>query len=320
MKEEIGRREHENQDEEENELENENPDIKVAAPPKQATPEKKPGIGRTLRWAARATSLPVLGLLLISLIPAVANFGTGAKDDKIIAVGLCGICVGFLIAWKWAGIGGLLSLISVGVILSQEEGGLSADPFSVTFGIQGVLFLISWAMGRARKNETGTSVSTLWFKRIAAAALVVCAGAGAVILLRGPAPTPLAKEREAYVGVWDNGSGFRLDLTTDGRAKVSLAKDGKVEPCNTPVQAGGAGEYLAEFHDNRLELKGGLLGEAKIYHIDRRPVRQGKQIKMVLNGSDPFNRNSGMILVKQTAQGTNAPPKTPNPQGQAAKK
>lgn len=274
--------------------------MEASTEPEVATPAAKSSrLGPLVRWAARITSVPIFALLLVSLVPALANFGVAARDDKIMALGLCAIAAGFIAGWLWAGIGGLLTLAAVGVILTQEEGGLAADPFSVAFALQGILFLISWALSASRNRSQPASTARLWLKGAAAALLVLCAIAGAAIILRGPAPIPVGREQTAYLGTWDNGAGFKIEITVAGKAKVTCEKDALVAPCNTPVPAGASGEFLVEFRDDRVELSAGVLGEKKTYHIDRWPARQGKQIRMVLNGSDPYVRTNGMILLKQ---------------------
>jgi len=263
--------------------------------------EKKSRLGKLLRWAVRLTSIPIFALLLISLVPALGSFNVSARDDKVIAVGLCGIAAGFLTGWRWAGIGGLLTLLSVGVILSQEGGSISSDPFAVAFGLQGILFLLSWAVTAGAQQKAGLSLQNVWLKRAVGALLAVSAVVGTALIVRGPGPTPVAREQEAYVGSWTNGSGFQIDISSEGRAKISQDKEAKVAECNTPVAPGGSGEFLVQFHDDRLELSSGVLGQTKTYHIDRRPFPRGKQITMVLNGSDPYSRTNGITLVKKQA-------------------
>ncbi len=266
-----------------------------------APPQKPARLGRLLAWAARLASIPVFALLLVSLVPALTDFKVAARDDRLIALGLCGIAAGFLVGWFQAGVGGLLTLLSVGVILSQEEGGVYSDPFAVAFALQGILFLLAWAFNSSRAQARQPAIPQLWFKRAVAAVLAVSAVAGAAIILRGPAPTPVGREKEAYVGTWDNGSGFTLEIGSDGRARVTQEKEAKVAPCNTPVPAGSSGEFRLEFRDDRIELISGVLGQTKTYHIDRWPFHQGKQVKMVLNGSDPYFRTNGMALFKKEA-------------------
>lgn len=255
-------------------------------------------IGTILRWAARLTSVPVFGLLLTSLIPAVASFGISAKDDRIIALGMCVAALGFLMAWRWPGIGGAMAAVGVGAMLSQAEGSILGDPFSIAFGLQAILFLISWALN-SPSADTKTA-QFAWLKKAAAGSLVVAAGAGAIMIVRGAGPTPVPKEKEAYTGVWESAQGFQMEITPNGRARISQEQDAKVEPCNTPLRSSGQRAFLITFPtDDRLLLASGVLTEPKLYHIDRRPFREGKATKMVLNGSDPYKPGSAMVLVKK---------------------
>jgi hypothetical protein len=275
-----------------------------------AETRKTGSLGKTIRWAVRITSIPVFGLLLIPLVPALANFAVGARDDRIMAVGLCATALGFALGWRWAGIGGLITVLGVGAVVSQEEGGLAADPFSVAFGLQGVLFLISAVLNSSAGQCAPTPPRGIWFKRAAAGVLVLSATAGAVIIWQGPPPTPLPKEKESYVGTWDNKEGLHLEIMGEGKVRITQDKEAKVAPCNTPVGPGNSGEFQVEFHDDRLELSGGLLRDLKVYHIDRRPIVRGKQVTMVLNGSDPYTRTNGMLLVKRL--GTEKKPSKPD--------
>ena len=54
-----------------------------------------------------------------------------------------------------------------------------------------------------------------------------------------------------------------------------------------------------EAGDDFLELVSGALGEAKVYRIQQRPHQDGKQMKMTLNASDPYQGTNGMVLVRK---------------------
>ena len=130
--------------------------------------------------------------------------------------------------------------------------------------------------------------------------LAICAIAGAIVICRGPGPTPVPKEKERYVGVWDSGTGLRMELNKAGEAKVTEASDAKVADCNTPVKPGETKVFNATFRgDDFLELASGALGESKVYRIVRHPYGEGKQTKMILNASDPYQRTNGMVLVRK---------------------
>ena len=270
---------------------NANPEVAVPA-------RDKTRVSRIVRWAARITSLPAIAMVLTSLLPALANFSISAKDDKIIALGLGCVCIGNLVGWRWATLGGGLVVGGVATILTQGDGLLSPDPFSVAFGLQGILFLISGLLNAAPNNSS--AAAPRWARQIGITVLVLCAAAGATTIYRGPGPTPIPKDKESFVGLWQNGYGFTMEIAADGRAKVTADKDAKVNACNNPLEGAGKGDFQACFQaSEKLELTTGPFGKTKLYHIDRSPHPEGNQVKMVLNGSDPYNKRGGMVLVKR---------------------
>jgi hypothetical protein len=282
----------------------------VQAPP-EAPSAPKARVARIVRWGARLTSLPVLVLALISLLPILAHFSVAARDDRTDAFGLCGVCLGFLLAWRWPAVGGGISLASIGVIATQAEGGLTGDPFSIAFTLQAILFLIS-AVLRFQSGQPAPRAMGL-MKGAAIGLLALCVIAGAVIIYRGPGPTPMPKEKERYLGVWDSGTGLQIELTRAGEAKVTQASDSKVAACNTPVKPGETKVFNATLRgDDFLELASGALGETKVYRIQQRPHAQGKQVKMTLNASDPYVGTNGMVLVRKD-QAKVMPPLTNSP-------
>jgi len=266
------------------------------------------GVGRSIRWGARITSIPILALVLISLVPALGDFSISTKADKILAVGLLGTAAGLLVAWRWPGLGGILALLSVGLMLAQGEDSLWLDPFSLAFGLQGLLFLASCLLS-SRGVRATTTVAMGWARKTVIALLILCALAGMAVLVHGPGATPVPRDKEAFVGTWDNGTGFMLEITSDGHARVNMLSDGKVDPWNSPVAPGKSGVFLANFSgDNCLELTSGPLGSKKVYHIDRYPSLRGKEVRMVLNGSETARRADGMVLKKRSEAAAFTPP------------
>jgi hypothetical protein len=269
-------------------------------PPPEAPTTEKSRVGKIVRRAARLTSLPVLALALVSMVPTFMSFSVAAIDDKIIALGLCGVCLGFLLAWRSPAVGGGISLVGIGVVVAHEDGGLAGDPFSIAFALQAVLFLMSSVLN-LRSHRPATPALRL-MKGAAVGLLAICAVAGAVIIYRGPGPIPLAKDQIRYIGVWDSGTGLKLEITKAGEAKVTEAADGKVAACNAPVKPGETKTFSATFRgDEHLELASGALGDTKVYLIERRPHLEGKRIKMTLNASDPYQRTNSLVLVKSDA-------------------
>jgi hypothetical protein len=266
--------------------------------PAETPTAPKSRVAKIVRWGVRLTSLPVLALVLISLLPTLINFSVAARDDRITAFGLCGVCLGFLLAWRWPAVGGGVSLVGIGVIAAQTEGGLTGDPFSIAFALQAILFLISSVLNLRSDRPAAPAMGLM--KGAAIGLLAICAFAGAVIIYRGPGPTAVPKEKARYLGVWNSGTGLQIELTKAGEAKVTQAGDSKVAACNTPVKPGETKVFNATFRgDDFLELASGALGETKVYRIEQRPHREGKQMKMTLNASDPYQRTNGMVLVRR---------------------
>jgi hypothetical protein len=267
-------------------------------PPSEAPKAAKSRVAKIVRWGVRLTSLPVLALALISLLPTLAHFSVAARDDRMNAFGLCGVCLGFLLAWRWPAVGGGISLVSIGVIAAQADGGLTEDPFSIAFALQAILFLISSVL--SFRSDRPATPAAGWVKGAVTGLLAICAIAGAVIIYRGPGPEPVPKEKARYVGVWDSGTGLQIELTKTGEAKVTQAGDSKVAACNTPVKPGETKVFNATFRgDDFLELASGALGDTKVYRIQRRPHQDGKHMKMTLNASDPYQWTNGLVLVRK---------------------
>ena len=203
----------------------------VQTPP-EAPMAAKSRIARIVRWGVRLTSLPVLVLALISLLPTLAHFSVAARDDRMNAFGLCGVCLGFLLGWRWPAVGGGISLASVGVIAAQAEGGLTGDPFSIAFALQAILFLIS-ALLDLRSDRPATPVM-VWVKGAAIGLLAVCVIAGAVIIYRGPGPEPVPKEKRAMLGFGTAGRACKSSSPRPGRRKWPKPATRKWPPAIPP--------------------------------------------------------------------------------------
>ncbi len=288
--------------------------------PQPEAPQAAPGAPRSrvptlVRWAVRLTSLPVLALALVTLVPTLVNYGVSARDDRMIALGLCGVCLGYLAGWKWPVIGGAVSLAGIGVILKYDDTALSGDPFSIAFALQAILFLVSGVLNL--RSDRPAAPRLVLVKGAAIGALAICAVGGIVLIYRGPGPMALPKEKARYIGTWECAGGLTIELTQEGEAKVTQPKDSKVAPWNSPIKPGETKVFNAAFRgDDCLELSSGGLGEAKVYRIDRRPRLEGKLLKMVLNASDPYQRTNGMLLVKKDEK----KPAEPAPKASAPKK
>ncbi len=258
----------------------------------------KPGPERIIRWGSRITSIPVLALVLTSLLPALASFSVSASDDKLIAIGLCVTFAGLITAWKYARVGGAIVLAGVILMLSQGDNLLYPDPFSLAFGLQGILFVLAgtWVAG----EPTGTA-RLAWGKKGATALLCILAGAGIIAILRGPGPTPVPKENAVFVGAWSSASGLTLEVDPEGLVKVGLPKNSHVEGLSVPVAEGETNTFMAYFHEtDSLELNRGWFRPSQTYHIDRRPHTEGKQVRCTLRNVSSQDKASAVTFVKNS--------------------
>jgi len=113
-------------------------------------------IPKTLRWTAR-----ILGTLFVLLILVFA-IGEGLPKpsilrsrDKLMFLALGLMLIGLVLAWKWAGVGGLLTL--AGYLAFHAIGGRRTmlSPFKVA-GVAGCLHLLAWwASQRVKWQERG---------------------------------------------------------------------------------------------------------------------------------------------------------------------
>jgi len=256
------------------------------------------GARRIIRWGSRITSIPVLALVLTSLLPALANFSVSAADDKLIAIGLCATFAGLIAAWKYARVGGAIALAGVILMLSQGDNLLYPDPFSLAFGLQGILFVLAgtWAAGA----PTGTD-RVAWGRKGAIALLCVLAGVGIVAILRGPGPTPVPKEDAVFVGGWSSASGLTLEIDPEGLVKVGLPKTSHVEGLSVPVAEGETNTFMAYFHEtDLLELNRGWFRPSQTYHIDRRPHAEGNQVRCTLRNEASPDKTTAVTFVKNS--------------------
>ena len=272
------------------------------APKHQNTETPVPSrLQNIVRWATRLTSLPVLGLALVSLLPALLSFSVSAHDDKLIALGLGAVCLGFVLAWRWPAAGGATSLAGIALISLHDDTSLAGDPFLLAFTLQATLFLISSVLGMGTSPRPGKPAAPALrlVRATALGLLAVGAFAGALALFHGPASTPLAADKAGYLGRWDSGTGLKLEISKNGLVRVTELADARVSPCNTPVKPGETRTFNASFRgDDHLELASGSLGEPKLYLIERHPHMEGKRMTMTLNASDPYQRTNRLFLTR----------------------
>jgi hypothetical protein len=110
-----------------------------------------------VRWAARITSLVSLAFVLIFIFGNMFGEGLSLFDFQSTIGILSFICfpvaviVGLLIAWKWEGIGGMITMGgTLGFFILDPNS--TANLFLIGLTAPGLLFLIYWFLTNGREE------------------------------------------------------------------------------------------------------------------------------------------------------------------------
>ena len=72
------------------------------------------GIAVVARWTARTIGIPLFGLVVVLVFPdGVRNPLTGSLRENLLNIVVLVTFSGFILAWKWEGLGGLLVLFGL---------------------------------------------------------------------------------------------------------------------------------------------------------------------------------------------------------------
>ncbi len=113
----------------------------------------------TIRWMARAWSLASVGFVLLMFIGSgLAEGFNPAQFTPRDWVGLSffpfGVCLGIVMAWRWEGLGGSItvgSLMAFYAALWVMSSRFPDGPYFALVAAPGVLFLICWLLSRDRE-------------------------------------------------------------------------------------------------------------------------------------------------------------------------
>ena len=106
-----------------------------------------------LRWSARACSVLVLGSLLAFAIGTRLDLSALQGRERLLMGLLGGTCLGLLLAWRWEGWGGALSLLSLGTFHLVEWAATGRWPGGWAFPVlamPGALFVSARLVGAYR--------------------------------------------------------------------------------------------------------------------------------------------------------------------------
>jgi len=108
------------------------------------------GIGDTIEWVARITSILSIVILLMMLFGEGAPARTGNTFTLRDIVGLiffpAGIVLGMVLAWRWERVGGRITIISLALFylaLFVFDGRFPGGLWFIGFSAPGFLFLLA---------------------------------------------------------------------------------------------------------------------------------------------------------------------------------
>jgi hypothetical protein len=112
-----------------------------------------------IRWIARIWSLASVGFVLLIAVGELVYPHAPPPSAFRELVGLFffpfGTCVGMILAWRWEGVGGGItvgSILAFYAMLRVMDGRFPRGPYFALVAAPGVLFLLSWAIAGARKK------------------------------------------------------------------------------------------------------------------------------------------------------------------------
>ncbi|MBT3240314.1 MAG: hypothetical protein HON98_11570 [Chloroflexi bacterium] len=114
-----------------------------------------------LRWAARLLSLIPIGILIGDLfLPHMTEFSIMSPDQWLNLILVILSVVGLAIAWRWEGLGGIISLVSLSLLLftnlALNGGNINPIGFLAILIVifPGVLFVVCWYSSKSNMEMT----------------------------------------------------------------------------------------------------------------------------------------------------------------------
>ena len=117
------------------------------------TKSRSTGTRSVMRWVARGWSLLSLGfvapIVIGEAIRPTATVPVTLRDLIGLSLFPFATCLGMLLAWRWEGLGGAItlgSLVAFYVFMFVMDGRFPGGPFFALVAAPGALFLASWAI------------------------------------------------------------------------------------------------------------------------------------------------------------------------------
>jgi len=116
-----------------------------------------------VRWTARLWSIASIGFILLMFIGSgLAEGFNPAQFAFRDLVGLfffpLGVCLGMIVAWRWEGLGGGItigSLLAFYAALRVMGGRFPRGPYFALVAAPGILFLVCWFLSRGQSWRNG---------------------------------------------------------------------------------------------------------------------------------------------------------------------
>ena len=114
---------------------------------------------RILRWLARGWSVLAVGLILLFAVGEGMNLLLFTARELLLFVFFpLGVCLGMVVAWRWEGLGGgitVASLIAFYLVHFRQSSQFPRGLAFVTVAAPGFLFLLSWLWTRSAAKRHG---------------------------------------------------------------------------------------------------------------------------------------------------------------------
>ena len=112
-----------------------------------------------LRWSARVWSVLAIGIVLLFAFGEGLNLSKFTARELVLFVFFpLGVCLGMVVAWRWEGVGGGITMASLAAFYLVNRLSSSSFPRGyafVAFAAPGFLFLLCWLWTRFSAKPRG---------------------------------------------------------------------------------------------------------------------------------------------------------------------
>src|ERR1039457_6934055 len=120
---------------------------------------KTPVSLRALRWSARGLSILAMGIVLLFAFGEGLNLSHFTVRELVLFVFFpLGVCLGMVVAWRWEGLGGGITVASLAAFYLVHRLSSSGFPRGfafLVFAVPGILFLLCrlWTRSTTKQHR-----------------------------------------------------------------------------------------------------------------------------------------------------------------------